>query len=134
MAVSYDHYKGVEPGSITTATGSLRAKVQTSKSKLGTLKGSLSDDIWKASAKATLLTAFDKIDGEVCQDILDKLDTADEIAGYITDYNTAKAAALGYKSDISNAKEGEDTSGYEAKLAAEEKKMQSAVDSINGLL
>ena len=103
MADLYNHYKGVEPDSITSATSSLRQKVESSRSKLNTFKTSLTDSVWKASAKETLFKAFETLDGEVYKDILDKLSKADEIAGYISKYNDAKSRAEGYLNNLNNS-------------------------------
>ncbi len=137
MADLYNHYNGVEPGSITSATASLKSKVEQLKSKVSTLKTSLSDDVWKAGAKATLLEAFDKIEGEVCEDILSKLANADEIAGLVEKYNTAKEKAEGYSSDLaSSTKETPQKSidDWRDGLKAEEQIMRDCVSTINGLL
>ncbi len=137
MADLYNHYNGVEPGSITSATASLRQKVQTSKSKLSSFQSSLSDDIWKASAKQTLLTAFKTIDGEVCTDILDKLDKADQIAGYITQYNEAKEQANGYSESLRGSTKDTPQSSIDSwrqGLSSAEQTMRDCVSNINGLL
>ena len=137
MADLYNHYKGVEPGSITSATASLKSKVEQLKSKVSSLKTSLSDDVWKAGAKATLLEAFDKIEGEVCEDILSKLANADEIAGLVEKYNTAKEKAEDYSSSLNSP--DDDTSEETINTWRQGKKdqeqiMRDCVSEINGLL
>ena len=136
MADLYGHYKGVEPGNITSATASLRTKVEQIRTKLGSLKTSLSDDIWKATAKSTLITAFDQIDSEVCEDILTKLDNADEIAGLVEKYNTAKSEAESYSSKLNsstNQTPQTDKDSWSAGLQSQEKIMSECISSISGL-
>ena len=137
MADLYSHYTGVEPGSIKSATASLRSKVKTAQGKLSTFKSSLGEDVWKATAKETLFKAFTTLDTEVYKEILDKLDKADEIADYITKYNSAKKSAEGYKSNLSNATDKTPQSSinsWQQGLTAEENTMKDCVSSINGLL
>ena len=137
MADLYNHYKGVEPGSITGATSSLRTKVTQIRTKLGTLKSSLSDDVWKAGAKATLLEAFEKIDGEVCEDIIKKLDNADKIAEYVQTYNEAKANAEEYSNKLSSSNSDTEQSSIDTwreGLKSEEDIMRDCVSNISGLL
>ncbi|MBQ4030646.1 MAG: hypothetical protein II625_02715 [Bacilli bacterium] len=137
MADLYNHYNGVDPGSITSATQSLRSKVKTAQTKLSSFKSSLSDGVWKANAKETLFTAFETLDTEVYKEILDKLSKADEVASNISKYNTAKSNAEIYLSNIRGANKDTPQStvdSWRSSQQAEEQKMRDAIATINGLL
>jgi len=137
MAGLYDHYKGVEPGSITSATSSLRQKVESARSKLGSFKTSLSDSVWKANAKQTLFKAFDTLDTDVYEEILDKLSKVDEIAAEITKYNSAKGRAEGYLDSLNKSNKNTPQSSintWRQNLSTEEGTMRECVSNINNLL
>ena len=161
MAVEYGKYKDIDEGTLASDASSLQGSLSPARSELGTLKGTLTDDIWKAGAKATLLTAFDTLDSEVYANLDTDLTTIGTIAGEIGKYKKAEAAALqaaedkkaqetirdNAQSSIDNAPEGTDTSSYvttrdaakdeivrlEGVIETEEKNMQDAIDKINEL-
>lgn len=137
MADLYSHYSNVDPGSITSATASLRSKVRTAQSKLSSFKSSLSDGVWKANAKETLFTAFNTLDTEVYKEILDKLSKADEVASNISKYKTAKSNAEIYLSNLRNSNQNTPQSSinsWRSSLQAEEQKMKDCVATINSLI
>jgi hypothetical protein len=137
MADLYNHYKGVDPDSITSAAESLKKKVESSRSKLNSFKTSLSDSVWKASAKETLFKAFETLDSEVYEDILNKLGKAEEVAGYITKYNNAKSKAEGYLDNLNNSTKDTPQSSidtWRSNLTDQEDLMRQYVSSINNLL
>ena len=134
---NYNLYKGISTGSITSATSSLRSKINTAKTNLSTFQSSLTDGVWKAGAKQTLFTAFDTINNQVCKQILDKLDTADTIAGEIDKYNAARDSANTYAGYINSATEetsASDIASWRSSLDAAEKTMEECERTINGLL
>ena len=133
---NYDLYKNINPGSVTSATSSLRQKVTTSQSKLDSFSGSLSDGMWKADSKATLKDAFSRIDSEVYADILAYLDKLDTAADLVSQYNDAKTAAETYKSYINSATDetpASDINSWKNSLATKEKIMEDCEAAINGL-
>ena len=137
MADLYNHYSNVEPGSITSATSSLRSKVRTAQQKLSSFKTSLSDSVWKANAKETLFTAFNTLDTEVYKEILDKLSKADEVASYISKYKTAKSNAEIYQSNLRNSNKNTPQSSIDSwrnSMAKEEQTMRDCISSINSLI
>ena len=133
---NYDLYKNIDPGSITSATSSLRQKITTNQTKLQSFDASLTDSMWKATCKATLKEAFGKIDGEVYPEILSALDNLDNAAGLVQQYNDAKEAALTYKGYIQNATEDtpeSDLNSWRLNLEAKEKIMEDCEQKINAL-
>ena len=133
---NYDLYKNIDPGSITSATSSLRQKLTTNQTKLQSFDSTLTDSMWKATSKATLKEALGKIDGEVYPNILSALDNLDTAAGLITQYNDAKEAAIKYKGYLSNATEDtleSDINSWKLNLEAKEKIMDDCETKINGL-
>ena len=133
---NYDLYKNIDPGSITSATSSLRQKLTTNQTKLQSFDSSLTDGMWKATSKATLKEALGKIDGEVYPNILSVLDSLDTAAGLITQYNDAKDAAIKYKGYISNATEEtleSDINSWKLSLEAKEKIMDECESKISQL-
>ena len=133
---NYDLYKNIDPGSITSATSSLRQKLQTNQTKLQSFDSSLTDSMWKAACKATLKEAFGKIDGEVYSDLMAGLNNLDTAAGLIQQYNDAKNDALTYKGYINNATDETSESeinSWRLKLEAKEKIMEECESKVNAL-
>ena len=133
---NYELYKNIDPGSITSATSSIRQKITTNQTKLQSFDASLTDSMWKAACKATLKEAFGKIDGEVYPEILAGLDALDTAAGLVEKYNAAKADALTYKGYLANATEDtpqSDINTWKLNLESKEQIMEDCESKINGL-
>ena len=133
---NYDLYKNIDPGSITSATSSIRQKLTTNQTKLQSFDSSLTDSMWKATCKATLKEAFGKIDGEVYPDLLASLDKLDSAAELIEEYNAAKADALTYKGYLANVTEDtpqSDINTWKLNLETKETIMEKCESSINAL-
>ncbi len=133
---NYNLFKNIDPGSITGATASIRQKITTNQSKLSSFSSSLSDGIWKAPSKATLQTAFSKINDEVYKDIISSLDTLDTAAGIISRYNDAKAAAETYQGYINNddkEKPSPNLGQWKSELSIKEGIMEECERQINAL-
>lgn len=137
----YNKFKNINTGSLRSAASELKSKISSSKSKLSSFQGSLSDSIWKANAKNTLFTAFDTINGEVVSEIEKSLESANTIAGYIDDYNDAKAKAEAAKSDLDYEKSKPEEerssstiSNLESKIRSAEADMETAVNNVNSAL
>lgn len=134
---NYGLYKNIEPSSIVSATSSLRKKVNTTVSNVTSLKGSLTDSVWKAGAKQTLFTAFDKINDEVAKQLLDKLSNADTIADAIAKYKAAEHNALEYAKALEFATEktpASEISSWREGLRESEDTMNESERTVNGLI
>lgn len=157
----YGKYKDIDEGTLSSEATDLQGKLSTAQGELSSFKGELTDDIWKAGAKGTLMTAFNTLDTDVYTNLNTDLGTIVSIATEIGNYKTAEAAALAAKAAISEAEttrtaaiaardsapEGTDVSGYQSTidacdatieaqgkiLAEEEGKMETAVSNINSL-
>ena len=97
---TYGLYTGINEGSLQSAASSLRGKIASNKSELDSFKGTLTDDIWKANAKQTLITGYDKLSGEVYAEIENKLGSIEAVCTAIKNYKTAEASAKVAKSNI----------------------------------
>lgn len=146
----YGKYTDINEGQLSSDASSLQGKLKTAQSELSSFQGTLTDDIWKAGAKATLLTAFGTINDDVYANLDSDLSKIISIADEIGKYKTAETAAKGYKKEIEelnssiSAAESADPPEptgdlYTAKataeknLATEEKNMEDAVTNINTL-
>jgi len=133
---NYGLYSKIEPSNITSALESLEKDVNSTKTDLNTLKTGLTDSVWKANSKNTLISAFDKINGEVCDDINKYISNLKTIASYITNYKSAEASANEYQEKISKATEKtpQSTISEWNRLKAEcEKTMTECENKINSL-
>ena len=134
---NYGLYKNITPSSITSAVSSLKSQLSPTKQQLADIKTGLPDTVWKAGAKQTLFTAFDKIDSEVYKEINDNLDNLSAIATLIGEYKTAETNANTMKSNISNATEKTSQStidGWRRSLASYEQTMTEKEASIKAKL
>jgi hypothetical protein len=150
MAVEYGKYADINEGQLSSDASDLIAKLSPARSDLNHLRDSLTDDIWKAGAKATLLTAFNTLDSDVYANLLSDLEKINSIAGHIGKYKTAETNAKTQKgiidqanqniSDALNATPPQSTTRYEAiktraegLLANYEAEMQDEIDQVNQL-
>lgn len=130
----YGLYADIKEGSITKHTESLRKKITAVRDNISTTTEELTDDVWKCTAKGTLLKAFTTIDTEVCEDISNKLDALDSIAGFIAAYKTAESDAKGIADQIKPSNTETQNGALEASLRIQEGLMDAAESSINSLL
>ena len=146
----YGKYTDINESQLSSDASSLQGKLKTAQSELSSFQGTLTDDIWKAGAKATLLTAFGTINDDVYANLDSDLTKIISIAAEIGNYKKAETAAKGYKKDIEDLKSAisaaesadppEPTGDLysakataEANLATEEQNMETAVTKINAL-
>jgi len=126
----YGIYDNITESKITSSTASIRAKINKIKTNVSETQSSLDDKVWKAGAKATLFTAFTTIDGEVCQDILDRLDNLDTVAGLITNHKTAEKTARGYSNRISTSNSNETNQNLKGLISEQETIMTNIENEI----
>lgn len=129
----YGLYKNIEPSSITSAVESLKTDLKKSKQELTTLNNSLSDDIWKCSAKGTLKKAFNTIDSEVYTEIDNNLNNLSEIASLISKYKKAEQNAEDCKNSrkgLDPEKDAGEIARLDNRILEYEKEMDSCVSAI----
>ncbi len=129
----YGIYDNITESKITSATSSIREKINKIKTNISETQSALSDSVWKAGAKATLFTAFTTIDGEVCADILSYLDNLDTIAGHISNHKTAEQTAKGYSNRISTNNSQETNNNLRSLISEQERIMTNIENEINSL-
>ncbi len=147
---NYGLYKDVDEGQLSSDASTLTESLTKGRSELSNFKGTLTDDIWKAGAKATLLTAFDTLDTDVYENLINDLATITSIAGEIANYKSAEGDAKAAQTAIDEAEAGReaalkadpnaDVSGYDKTISDEtaakttaEGKMDEAEAKVNAL-
>ena len=103
---TYGLYSGINEGSLQSAASSIKAKISSARGELESFKGSLTDDMWKASAKQTLITGYDKLSGEVYAEIEQQLDNVDSVCSLIAEYKTAEINAKKCRDQINSGNTG----------------------------
>ncbi len=99
---NYGLYASINEGSLQSAASSLKAKSASCKGELESFKGTLTDDMWKATAKQTLLNGYDKLSSEVYSEIDSKLDSIDTVCSLISQYKAAEANAKSCKESLAS--------------------------------
>ena len=109
-------YENVEPSSITSAVSSIEQNVSSNNGKLTSLESGLlsNEEIWKASAKTPLQTAFTKLTGEVTTEITEALEKAKTVATNVEEYKTNWEAASAAVKEYNSLEAEHDTSGTPA--------------------
>lgn len=97
----YGLYANVNTATLRSEASSLKSKLQTSKNELESFKGTLTDDIWKANAKTTLINAYTKIDTDIYNNLINKLAKIEEYAALVDAYKRYEAAARTNRSKLS---------------------------------
>lgn len=150
MAVEYGKYADINEGTLSSDASSLLSKLSSSKSELNSFQGTLTDDIWKAGAKATLFEAFGKLNSEVYANLEADLGKIVSIAGEIGKYKTAEGNAKTQQGYIDEAESNKaaalrtnpnaNVSRYDSAITRAnglkqkyEKEMQDAIDAIDSL-
>ncbi|MBR2828714.1 MAG: hypothetical protein IKE70_05735 [Bacilli bacterium] len=133
---NYDLYKSIDTANIKTKASEIKNQIPSNKSALSSHKETLTDDIWKSGAKATLTTAYDKIESEVYKELEDVLTNIETVCGYIDDYKTAENNAISYKNQKNeqlkiNPKA--DVSSFDTLIVQEESKMDQAESGVKGV-
>lgn len=100
---NYGLYKDVEEGTLASDASTLTDSLTKGRSELNSFKGTLTDDIWKANAKSTLLTAFDTLDSDVYENLISDLATITSIATEIAKYKKAEGEAKAAQTAIDEA-------------------------------
>lgn len=90
---NYGLYAKINESSLSSSASELLSKINTSKTDLSSFQRQLTDDIWKANAKQTLLTAFSEIEGEVYSGLEKQLNNVKQIASQISLYKANEKAA-----------------------------------------
>ncbi len=141
-SVDYNYFDGIKTVSLNSSAKSLIDKLKSTQGQLSSFKEGLTDDIWKANAKTPLLTACDKIDGEVYKEAIEKLNKISSVCSFINNFNSAKAQANNHKSLIKfatsddpaeNARIASNNREHQQVIADCEKSMQEAINAVKGL-
>ena len=127
---NYGLYKSINTSDLTSKASDMKSKMDSCKSELSSYESTLTDEIWKANAKNTLTTAFEKIENEVYTELEKEISKIEKVCIYIDQYKRAEENAKSYKNKIDSAKEGENTSNYKSLLAEEERKMTTAEQNV----
>lgn len=130
---NYGLYTSIDVNTLKKNASNIKSQIPSNKSALSSHKGTLTDDIWKAGAKTTLTTAYDKIESEVYQELEDALTNIETVCGYISQYKTAEENAKTLIDSINSAAKDVDTSGLQQQLIDQENQMNQAENAVNGL-
>ena len=129
---TYNLYASINEGSLQSSASSLKAKAASCRGELESFKGSLTDDMWKATAKQTLLNGYDKLSSEVYPEIEKKLDSIDTVCSLIAEYKAAEASAKECQAKLNSG--GIDVLGTtQRNLQSFEQKMSECESQISSL-
>ena len=146
---TYDLYNNINESSLSSAANELISKLNNNKASLDNFKVGLTEGIWKANAKETLLNAFTRINSEIYSDLINQLNKMNRAAELIKMYKNnqndiltnKKPKLRQIKSELNSltiteerkAKLKRDIINLEASIKACEHRMEQAENAIKGL-
>ena len=133
MAANYGKYINIDQSTLKSKAEEIKSQIPSYKNDLSSHKGNLTDDIWKAGAKSTLTTAYDKIESEVYKELEDILESIETVCGYIDQYKTAEKNAKSIRDSINSSGQEVDTSTLQQQLIDQENQMNQAENNVTGV-
>ena len=139
---NYNLYDDIDESKLLSLTDTLTKDISTNQSELTEFSDSLSEDMWKASAKETLKAGYTKLD-EVFTELSNEVEKVQQACNAITEYKQARAQALDYQKTIDQLSKNVDNKGKlinlsdiqisEGLKSACERTMEECEDKVKGI-